>query len=366
MHNCGVNMIDDYFSQNYFEARDKFLSACAENDFKIFSEKHPFAKGPNKRDIYMDCAHCGPINAKNLLLIISGTHGPEGYCGSGFQLGLLRTGIAKEWAKTHKIAFIHAHNAYGFAWDTRFNEDNIDLNRNFLDDWANPPQNPDYDTLSDFAMPKDFSDDTQNFCTMKLMEFAQNYGFSRLQSALTAGQYKYPNGVYYGGTAPSWSNNTIKKFIGHLAQNAENTVIIDMHTGLGPFGKGEILCDCAPNTKEYARLQEIWGNEVVSTKSENSVSADLSGTLDSAMMKLLADKNPAFIAIEFGTIDPLSVFKATQATAWLHTNNLQSSDIAPKLTQLSRDAFYPQSSEWNQMVWARSVELARKAIDSFK
>ena len=138
-------MVDEYFSKDYFEAREKFLNACTENNFEIKSVLHPKAKGPQNRDIFMDCAIKGPKEAKQMLLIISGTHGPEGYCGSCFQYGLLKSGLANEWAKTHKIAFIHEHNAYGFAWDTRFNEDNIDLNRNYLEDWNTPPKNPDYD-----------------------------------------------------------------------------------------------------------------------------------------------------------------------------------------------------------------------------
>ena len=359
-------MVDEYFSKNYFEAREKFLNACNENGFEIKSELHPKVKGPQNRDIFMDCAVKGPNEAKQMLLIISGTHGPEGYCGSGFQYGLLKSGIANEWAKTHKIAFIHAHNAYGFAWDTRFNEDNIDLNRNYLEDWNNPPKNPDYDELAQWALPTDYSEENENLAMMKLMEYAQKNGFPKLQAALTAGQYNHPKGVYYGGNGPSWSNITIKKFVNEITKEIEKIVIIDMHTGLGPFGKGEILCDCAPNTDEYKRLHSIWGDEVVSTKTEASVSADLSGTLDSGLTKLLSKLSPAFIAIEFGTIDPLSVFKSTQGTSWLHTYGDKESEIGKKLTQLSRDAFYPQSSEWNEKVWTRSVEVAQKAIESFE
>ena len=101
---------------------------------------------------------------------------------------------------------------------------------------------------------------------MKLMEYAQKNGFPKLQAALTAGQYNHPKGVYYGGNGPSWSNITIKKLVNEITKDIEKIVIIDMHTGLGPFGKGEILCDCAPNSDEYKHLHAIWGDEVVSTK----------------------------------------------------------------------------------------------------
>jgi Protein of unknown function (DUF2817) len=357
--------IDDFFSQDYYQSREKFLKECEICGFEVKSQKLPDFKGPNNRDIFMDCASFGNKNAKNLLVIISGTHGPEGYCGAGVQLGLLKTGLAQQFAENCKIALIHAHNAFGFAWDTRFNENNIDLNRNYLDDWLNLPQNADYDTLAQWALPAQFDDESANIATIKMLEYAREHGFERLQAALTKGQYNHPKGVYYGGDAPSWSQITLLKFLDELCQTARNLIIIDMHTGLGAFGHGEILCDCAPNTLPYERLQQIWGNEVVSTKSDNSVSADLTGSLDSAFMKRYNDKNPAVIAIEFGTIDPLSVFKATQATSWLHSYGNPESPLGDKYRQLSRDAFYPQSQEWRQKVWHRSLELIQKAIASF-
>lgn len=357
---------DALFSQNYYEAREKFLFACKENDFLIKSTEHPSAKGPNEQPIFMDCAVLGPQNAKSTLIIISGTHGPEGYCGSAFQYGLIKSGIAKTWAKDIKIAFIHAHNAYGFAWDTRFNENNIDLNRNYLDDFSSLPQNHAYDELANWALPENFSEENINLATIKLLEYAREKGFEALQSALTAGQYKYEKGVYFGGFAPSWSNIVLKQYIDEIVENTKKLVIIDIHTGLGNFGHGEILSDCASNSPEFTMLAQIWGDEVVSTKSGNSVSAHLHGSMDGALMRRYKNLKPAIIALEFGTIDPLSVFRATQATSWLHSYGDPNSETGKKFAQLSRDAFYPQSSEWNEKVWNRSLEIASKAFEAIK
>lgn len=357
---------DALFSQNYFEARDKFLFECKENDFSIISTLNPNCFGPNNSKIYMDCAYKGPQNPKSLLVIISGTHGPEGYCGSAFQYGLLKSKIANEWAKEIKIAFIHAHNAYGFAWDTRFNEDNIDLNRNYLENFENLPKNEAYNELAQWALPQDFSDENVNFATIKLLEYARENGFEALQAALTSGQYEHPKGVYFGGFEASWSNIVLSKYLDDMVKGINQLVIIDMHTGLGNFGNGEILSDCDPQSNEFLNLFNIWGNEVISTKTGKSVSANLNGSMDGALMKRYKHLKPAIIALEFGTIDPLSVFRATQATSWLHSYGDPLSELGKKLTQLSRDAFYPQSSEWNEKVWLRSLEVASKAFEAIK
>ncbi len=108
----------DYFSKDYFEARDRFLRAAKQVGATITSVEHPTATGPGGRSIYMDCAMLGAPDAADALVVISGTHGPEGYCGSGVQTGLLLDGQAATWAKSMRVILIHAHNAYGFAWDT--------------------------------------------------------------------------------------------------------------------------------------------------------------------------------------------------------------------------------------------------------
>ena len=41
--------------------------------------------------------------------------------------------LCKEEAfKDHAVIFVHTINPYGMAWWRRFNENNVDLNRNFL------------------------------------------------------------------------------------------------------------------------------------------------------------------------------------------------------------------------------------------
>ncbi|MFN7674152.1 MAG: DUF2817 domain-containing protein, partial [bacterium] len=115
---------ETFFAHTYFEARDKFLKAAEAAGAHIETHIMPHAKGPGGRAIAMDSAVLGPKDASAALVVISGTHGPEGYCGSGVQVGLLETGLAQDWAQKLRVVLIHAHNPYGFSWDSRFNEDN--------------------------------------------------------------------------------------------------------------------------------------------------------------------------------------------------------------------------------------------------
>jgi predicted deacylase len=351
-----------FFSNDYYQARARFLDAAKAHGARLVSVEHPSAKGPGGKPLHMDCAVLGSETLPHCLIVISATHGPEGYCGSGVQTGLLETGLAAQWAKAMRVILVHAHNPYGFAWDSRFNEDNIDLNRNYLASFDPPlPANPNYDRLAHWAAPEKNDPDSRQAAERGLLEFAAENGFAALQSALSGGQYAHPKGVYFGGLAPSWSNITLHRLLGEATAGASRIVSIDMHTGLGPFGHGEIITESAPESEHYARQTAIWGDQIMSTKDGSSVSADLQGTMDTALLRAFAGAAPTVIALEFGTTDPMSVFRATQGASWLHCYGDKEGPDADALRLASRAAFYPDTDEWKQLVWARSLDVIGKA-----
>lgn len=355
--------MQEFFSDNYFEAREKFLANARENSLEINSFKLEKAKGPDDKDVFMDCAYTQGINKNNLLVLISGTHGPEGYCGSAIQSRFMKSGALAKTLEKCSAGIIHAHNPFGFAWDSRFNEDNIDLNRNYIEDFSNCPQNPAYDELANWALPEKFDDESIKNATVQLMVYSQNNGFAALQNALTAGQYRHQKGVYFGGFAPSWSNQTINSILDKWTAGIKRLIVIDFHTGLGPFGHGEILSDFPIDSIEFARVKEVFGEEATSTKSQGSISAAVNGSLDSGICRKYASLNPVCVALEFGTLDPLSVFKATQGTSWAQSYDNLASEMGVALRKLSRDAFYPQSDEWKQKILLRGSQVIERALE---
>jgi len=126
-----------FFSKAYAEARQKFLSAAEQLDL-IQHEAfiHPLKKDSSGEDLAVDVIRLGSMEARSVLLLSSGLHGVEGYLGSALQ-----TQYLKKWAaqKPDDIAvvLVHAINPHGFDKYRRVNEDNVDLNRNFLD-WSQP------------------------------------------------------------------------------------------------------------------------------------------------------------------------------------------------------------------------------------
>ena len=114
--------VSNYFSATYQEARAKFLDASKAADARVESFKNP-SVGPGGEALYTDVAILGASDAKTVLVLGSGTHGVEGFAGSGIQTGLLRDGLATRLGPNLRVVMIHAVNPYGFAHLRRVNED---------------------------------------------------------------------------------------------------------------------------------------------------------------------------------------------------------------------------------------------------
>ena len=143
----------DSFSNSYSEAREKFQEAVAAAGGRAESFKHP-CFGPGGEELAADAVWFGPSDASRVLVLISGTHGVEGYCGSGAQIDWLRREEFKLLPADTGVLIIHAINPYGFAWTRRVNEDNVDVNRNWVDFSAPPPANPGYVNSRNSSVPR--------------------------------------------------------------------------------------------------------------------------------------------------------------------------------------------------------------------
>ena len=142
----------DLFSKTYAEARSRFIEAASANGFEVTSEVLPI-EGPAGEELAMDFAVGGPADAASALVVISGTHGPEGYTGSACQLGFLESSDLRNLFSTHRVVLVHAHNPFGFAWMRRTTEGNVDLNRNYVDFNSSLRGNPEYDRTQRERLP---------------------------------------------------------------------------------------------------------------------------------------------------------------------------------------------------------------------
>lgn len=351
-----------YFTLGYEAARQQFLEAARAAGARVESIRNPH-RGPGGEPLSLDVALLGPENAQRTLVVSSGTHGVEGFAGSGIQNGLLREGIASRLPAGTNLLLIHAINPYGMAHLRRANEDNVDLNRNFRNRAGLTPENPAYEALADIIAPRSISFWSEVVAWSRLLWFRVSAGQVATQAAISGGQYSHQDGLFFGGLSDTWSNATIRSVLERYLNTAREVIVIDVHTGLGAFGAAEVILNVPKISPEYERAVAIWGPSLVrTTVVGESVSTHLEASLKLAIPEILPDAMVTAVSLEFGTFPPMEVFKALRAENWLHHHGDLSHPRAPELKACLLRAFHPDSSKWEKSVWAQGEQAVEAAL----
>jgi Protein of unknown function (DUF2817) len=351
----------DSFSASYPEAREKFRRAAAQAGGQLASFTHP-ERGPDGAELSTEVAWFGPRDATKVLVTISGTHGVEGFGGSGAQVDwLMRNEVARLPSGVAAL-LIHAINPYGFAWLRRVTHENVDLNRNWID-FAQPlPENPAYDELAGSVCPTEWTDAARLASGKVLLEYAARHGQAALQHAVSAGQYRHSSGLFYGGKAPTWSRETQTHIFSTYLGHAQKVAIVDFHTGLGPWGLGERIVSDPRGSAGFERAVRWYGKAVTSPYDGTSTSAAIVGDGLSASPGLLPRAEVTGMALEFGTVPVLEVLDALRADAWVHSHGDPSSATGKAIKTQIRNAFYGDAPDWKGMIAGQALLACRQAI----
>lgn len=353
--------IPKYFSATYSEARQKFLDGCEKRDLKVQSHLNPHAKGKNGEDLYMDVARIGPENAAKVLIISSATHGGEGFCGSGIQVALLNKGYLKELPEDTAVLLIHAINPYGFSHVRRVNENNIDLNRNFQDYSQPLPDNAPYRAVHGMILPTDWDGPARAKADAEIDTYIEKHGLPAFQAAVTGGQHITEDGVFFGGKAASWSNDTLCAVTKEHAADTKHLAMLDIHTGLGPYGFGELIY--VSHISGIERAMKWYDGEVTSPDGGTSSSAPVSGTIDKGVCAMAPNAVHTCVAIEYGTLPVMDILNALRADNWLYVHGDIDSKLGKEIKKQVRDAFYCDADDWKEMIWERGHTTIAKALN---
>ncbi|PKM11760.1 MAG: DUF2817 domain-containing protein [Gammaproteobacteria bacterium HGW-Gammaproteobacteria-3] len=355
----------DCFAENYFDARDKFLAACAPLPGQLKSLRQPVAHYEN-RPLFTDVFRLGSEQAEKVLIVISGTHGVEGFCGSAAQINWLRQQTVPD--NDIALLFIHALNPYGFAHLRRVNEDNIDLNRNFID-FTKVPVNEGYRQLASVLLPPQWTESCNREALMTLANYAEQHGRRQTEEAVSGGQYQYADGLFYGGSKPSWSRRNIETLIQdyHLSKRGA-VVVIDIHSGLGPYGYGELISDHPPLSPAALRARRWFGDSVTEPALGTSTSVLKQGLLDYAWHDALGDRG-CCLTLEFGTYAVDEMFRVLREENYFRQQFFRegiASESLQNARQRLRDYFFPDKEDWKEMVLFRSCQVMRQALAGLK
>lgn len=354
------------FASSYAEARQKFLAAAADAGIPVDAQPHPLP-GLHGEALAMDVARDGHPNASRLLILSSACHGVEGYCGSGVQVAALRDAAWRARAAEAGVAvlYIHALNPYGFSHIRRTTHENVDLNRNFHDFSAPLPVNTDYRELQPLLVPRTWPPDEDNVRAMA--EYIARRGEKAYQSAVTRGQYEFPDGLFFGGRAPTWSNRALREVLGAHGRRAARIAWIDFHTGLGPSGVGERIYAGRDDAQASARAKQWWGGEgrtpVTSIYDGSSTSAFLTGLMWTSVYDECPQAQYTGMALEYGTVPVLETLQALRAEQWLNAHPDAPAPLAEAIRAQVMQAFYTDTDSWREQIVTQARESLFQAVD---
>jgi hypothetical protein len=350
----------DFFAATYAEARARFRSAAHAAHARLKSYALSGLRGPDNEELTLDLAMLGPAEPRAALVLISGTHGVEGFCGSGCQVGYLDDRLYEALPPGTASVLVHALNPYGFAWLRRVTEDNIDLNRNFHD-FAQPlPSSADYEAIHDWLVPADWDGPSRQAADRALQQYVASRGQRAFQAAATSGQYTRPNGLFYGGTKPGWSNAMLSHILTtDVPKTVTRIASLDFHSGLGPRAYGEPIY--GGSAEGFERARQWYGPEVTNVGEGTSTSAPVTGSIAAALEDLVPSAQITHVTLEYGTKPQWEMLNALRADHWLHAIPDRDTPLRAVIKRQIRDAFYPDEPAWKAAVYGRASDFILRA-----
>ncbi|MGB7345422.1 MAG: DUF2817 domain-containing protein [Pirellulaceae bacterium] len=346
-----------YFSASYAEAKERFVSIAKMRGARLLS--YPVGRDAT---LSIDVAIIGPADAEQTTVISSGLHGVEGFFGSAAQFAWLDQ--ADTDAMKSRVVLIHAINPYGFANYRRWNEDNVDLNRNFHSSVAGYQGSPpSYAALETLLNPRSPPSRFEPFRLKAIWQIAR-MGLPAVKQAVAGGQYEYPQGVFYGGSASSESVRIVQANYVDWIGDSQNVIHLDLHTGLGRHACCKLLLEKPKSDSEYRWYASTFGDDRVETKpleAATGTAYKTSGSFGSWLHELNASRNFRFALAEFGTYGVLRVLAALRAENRAHFYADDNSPCSQRAKAELVECFCPSSDRWRNQVISTAVEIIELA-----
>jgi hypothetical protein len=296
-----------YFNKSYDEAREEFR--LKSNELVL---KHPNTKMFEVQvmsnidpDLTIDlCYICGSKKADKIIILSSGVHGVEGNVGSAVQLFFIDNYINKDFLEKTSVLLIHSVNPYGFKYERRVTENNVDLNRNSdIDKELYSTVNKAYPEICDIINPKE-KVETRNlanrFFFLKAIKEIAKRSMSVFKQAILQGQYEYPKGLFYGGNDFEPQIKSLARSIDSICDPYKTIFAIDIHTGYGERGKLHLF----PNPVEESvknRMETIFEGFHIDWGDSDDFYT-YSGDFVSYIQKINTDKIFIPMLFEYGTM----------------------------------------------------------------
>lgn len=358
----------DYFKNSYEESQqhfDELYTRAKNTNPKAEVLDYQYSEGTIKSYFFP------PVEkAENLLILISGTHGIEAFTGSAVQRYLLDQKLN---LKKTAVLMVHGMNLYGFKNFRRVNENNIDLNRNFvLDRSSFQSDDAHYGLLNDFLNPANpprtgFFQHAI-FIGKAVMNIVR-HSIEALRSSILKGQYSFPKGIFYGGDRIQPQAGLIEALIEeYVSASYKKIMLIDLHTGYGERGRLHLLAGktADPNSRELARIFGEDSIDFADKKNFYAVQGEMLTYFITKIKKKTASETVG-VTFEYGTLDSQKTLGSIESLRRVILENQNfhhpAEEVdAKNIQHLYREMFYPSDLKWREQVIKQTDEKMTKAL----
>ena len=378
-----VNTVPDkadlkYFRESYDESRDAFRTAAASlaKKYKAASQASFNVPAKNDNDLTVDMLYIPALkNKKGLIIISSGVHGVEGFTGSAVQRMMMAEFMTDENLASTGFLFIHGLNPYGFKNNRQMTESNVNLNRN-----SSPTnelyktKNTGYPAMMDLINPQGSVNTCSGgniFFELRAIRKIISAGMPVLRQALLQGQYEFPKGVYYGGSAPEPQIKSITPLIKKFSAGYPFIMNIDIHTGYGERGKLHLFPNPINDKKIKAMAEKVFDGYSIDwpdNKDFYTVTGDFPGHLE----KIITQGAFLPMTFEYGTLDSQTTIGSIKSIHLTLLENqgfnfgYKSDKDKNKVEKNFREMYFPTSPAWRTKVIKDSRIMTKKALKQFR
>lgn len=235
-----MNQPADLFPNSYPESRQRFRENLKEIQKRWPGSSLSKHVLPGPEDLSIDWIDSPPTGRREKVFILTtAEHGIEGYVGSAMQQRFIDRFLPRLDPSNTGLLLIHAINPWGMLHHRRVNAGNVDLNRNFLWDRQdfNPEVNPGYDQVNGLLNPQGKIRSLAESRLKHLVDLAlplARLGVAGFRLATLMGQYRFPQGLYYGGTDYQEETLVVMGLFRDCLERYQQVLHLDMHTGYGP------------------------------------------------------------------------------------------------------------------------------------
>ena len=298
------------------------------------------------------------VNEK-VFILTTAEHGIEGYVGSAMMQRFFDKFLSRLDPRTTGLLLVHTINPWGMKYHRRVNRNNVDLNRTFVwDNSFDTSINPAYDKLLDIIQadkPLTNLMLSNIFYYLKLVQKVFQLGWPAFKRASLLGQYRHPNGLFYGGKGYQEETKVMIDLYRKAFRIYNHILHLDLHTGYGPRYQMSLVNSVHEkrSSKEFVDMFNYPLVVAANAQEFYAIQGDMVDYEYQMWRHDFPEKKFFATAFEFGTYSDKIKGRVGMQQAMSFENRLywQGGDnekLAAKVRQNFEELFNPAAPDWRE------------------